>query len=94
MRAIHAILILSFLGCQNLPAQNTDIRKTVDTILFNFDQFQDISSISDKQRKRFKTYLFDLRNLEAQERKISGEISFGLNGLEVENNNLFSKRNV
>ncbi len=89
MRAIHAILILSFLGCQNLPAQNTDIRKTVDTILLNFDQFQDISSISDKQRKRFKTYLFDLRNLEAQERKISGEISFGLNGLEVENNNLF-----
>lgn len=77
-------LLISILS----SAQNSDIRKTVDTLLIRLDKLQN-TDIKPELKQNFKKYLFTLRNLEADERNLKGAIKFGLNGIEVENSDQF-----
>lgn len=89
MKNLVYFLIL-FCFSKPIFSQQSDIRKTVDSLLVNFDKFHLIPLLSDaEKRKTFKSYLFLLRKMEDEERKFKGSITFGLNGLEVENNNNF-----
>lgn len=102
MKTKHLGLFFVFFAFfQNLSAQDKDIRPTVEIILSKLYQFQDSiilypSAVQNplkigyrEHANAYREYLNKLKDMEAKEHQFTGEISFGLNGLEGENNNLF-----
>ncbi|GAA4271014.1 hypothetical protein U6A24_03870 [Aquimarina gracilis] len=85
---LKALFTSCFLVFNCIYAQKTTT-EVINDILLNLEESTNYNSLELKNKKKYKKHLFLLRDQEETEQKFNGKILFGLNGLEVDNNNLF-----